>query len=636
MVRTLLQFFVALFLSAFVSKAVFIWLAPSSALPIFSSGGLFSLLWGVRMDLAAVAIVSIPVVVATIASYTLKLQSTLFLKMLTVIAASWLIMCTMADAIYTQEAGTHITYELFTARGSEVGLLLTAINSHLVMVLTALGLVLIAAFFIMKLPLENIATQMPRKRVTLVTVIVWVFLAVSCVRGGWWDAPQSPMTTYKIGDSEMAFLAWSAPYSITYYLAKGPSQAARRLTPDPSADLLAQWESGIVGGTSSPVNPLKTANVVMVLLESWAAVDMQGYANQVDGTPFFDGLRENSFTTHAMYATGHRTVQGVFSTMCSFPNPVGGIVAGNQLQSHQYRCLPQMLKEQGWQTSFIQGSGKAIVGRFAQSLGFTHSFGKKDYPFDDVMNSWGYMDDGIYRFSLDEIRKMQSVENGAPFFVTINTGSTHDIELPAGNHYKFGDDNRDNIRRSLVNHADQALARFIKALTEELKDPTLVVLISDHTARVPYDGIARYSLPFLMFATDGSIPVKKLAASASQRDIAPTILHWLGAQVPWFMGQSLLSENYKSRTSFFSEETVSWIEGNRLLYINASSSELEGCFIIAPDTVTLAEESCRQPWVDSLYQEAIMYTDFTQYLLFRGQSLHYRDPMTFTTSGANE
>src|SRR5690606_33324566 len=141
---------------------------------------------------------------------------------------------------------------------------------------------------------------------------------------------------------------------------------------------------------------LKPANIILVLLESWTAADLQSYAADSNVAPFFDSLRAQSFTTTRMYADAQRTVEGMFSVFCSFPNPIGTGVAGTQLQTLPYRCLPRLLHEAGWQTHFVQGSGKGIVGAFAQSLGFEHSYGKTDAGFEGPLNKWGYMDEGVY------------------------------------------------------------------------------------------------------------------------------------------------------------------------------------------------------------------------------------------------
>src|SRR5690606_1420783 len=212
--------------------------------------------------------------------------------------------------------------------------------------------------------------------------------SVTLIRGGWSDVPQSPMTAYRIGDPEQAKVAWNAPYAMTYYLGKGQKKAAHQVTAPPSQAGMAIVRQ-MVDVKAPQLETLKSAGVILILLESWTAADLYSYAQRVDAAPFFDDLRGRSLTTSRMYADGHRTVEGMFSVLCSFPNPVGGGVAGTQLQGLPYRCLPQLLREQGWVTKFIQGSGRGIVGAFAQTLGFEYSYGKTDFDFEGQFNHWG-------------------------------------------------------------------------------------------------------------------------------------------------------------------------------------------------------------------------------------------------------
>src|SRR5690606_15770647 len=148
---------------------------------------------------------------------------------------------------------------------------------------------------------------------------------------------------------------------------------------------------------------------IMILLESWSAPYQHAYGYDKQTTPFFDALRERSLTTLATTAGGHRTTEGIFSTMCSWQNPLGQTVAQSQLQNYPYHCLPAILAERQYHTAFFQGTLKNTsgTGAFAQLLGFRHSYGKEDvrehhYP----QNSWGLQDPDLYRFTLEKLKAM--------------------------------------------------------------------------------------------------------------------------------------------------------------------------------------------------------------------------------------
>ncbi|EKO3569149.1 LTA synthase family protein [Vibrio metschnikovii] len=614
MPRVFIPLSLLLFSAALLSKVVALFLADTALIPMTSHQWWQALLWGTRLDFVMVTLSVVIVLLVHLATGGYKPLRWLP-KLVAAIAAVWIIMTTAADAIYTMQTGTHITFEVFTAEDSEFALLITALQTSPLLVIAASILSVMSIIGASKLPFQPLTLSGKRLISSGFFSVILLAATVTVVRGGWSDAPQSPMSAHKIGNAEQAFIAWSAPYSITYHLAKGAKNAAQQITPRITLDYDKQPL------LQAQLANLKQANIVFVLLESWASVDMQSYAGQVDATPFFDQLRAQSLSAHAMYANGFRTVQGIFASHCSFPNPVSSSVAGTQLQTKAYSCLPQLLREQGWQTHFIQGSGKGSVGQFAQSLGYQFSYGKTDYDFSAEQNYWGYMDDGIYRFSLDKISTLEQQDQ--PWLVTINTGTTHDTYLPDESLYVFGKDNSDQVRRSVLHHADGALERFITQLNQTVKRPTLVVLMSDHTALGSSHDLSANSIPFLIYATDGSIAANTLDISTSQRDITPTIFDWLGGEVPWFSGFSLLKPNkHQGGAQFVQGESIRWIEQDNLIRFNARTGALEQCSKVADDTITLLAHPCDDEF-QSLWKQAKTFTFISQQLLFDGQTQYY-------------
>lgn len=624
MTKNLIKIFGALFLTAFISKIIFLAFSDASLISLLSSDGLLSLAYGTRFDATASAALSIPIILLVLIFNFFKFDIRPLLKGLMVAAAFWLILTTMSDTIYAEEARKHVTYELITASGSEFELIKTAFLVYYKFLVIGFVLCLIALISIRKLPLSHsVAGKAGVAKFGLVSFI-WLLLTVTFIRGGWFDAPQSPMSTYKIGNNDKAYIAWSAPYSITYYLAIGNKKAATRITQSPKQDITADLQQALKHDNSFSADSLKKMNIVFVLLESWVSIDMKSYGSEVDATPFFDSLKQTSLSSRATYADGYRTVQGMYASMCSAPNPNGGIVAGTQLQNNQYGCLPQMLNQAGWDTRFVQGSGKGIVGAFAQSLGFEKSYGKEDYDFDFEMNEWGYLDDGIYKFSLERIEEMQSQDSEKPFFIMINTGTTHGTILPNESDYEFGRDNMVNLRRSIMKYADGELERFITQLNDTLTEPTLVVLMSDHTAKIVEPNLARNSIPFLMYATDGSVPARHHDASTSQRDVGATILDSLGGSASWFTGQSLLEPEYHNRSSFSNGSTYFWIDDQRLITIDSTNGELQRCYNIDDNTIKLHKTDCNEEWAQPLYEQGRDFNELTQELLFNGKTMDYR------------
>ena len=641
MFKNILRILFLLLVTTGLSKLALSALNPYLAAQLFSSEGAYSLWWGLRLDIVAATALATPIVLLLFVIHLFGGRPSR-VKPLLFIAGLWLILTTTADAIYMLEAGRHITFEVFTGQGLEQGLIATALTTYISQTLTGLGLIVLLVVTTWLLPMNvpkhplryapaNTRTR-TRWPVAVGLLIAWLAITTTAVRGGWSDAPQSPMSVYKIGEPNQAALAWNAPYAISYYLAKGKKRAAQQLTSAPTKQDIALLTKQFAN--QQPLHmPTKHANVLVVLLESWPAADLASYTQTSSNivapvvAQHFDDLRQQSLTTNALYADGYRTVEGMFATFCSYPNPIGGGVAGTQLQSANYRCLPRILKEQGFSTHFIQGSGKGIVGTFAQSLGFTHSYGKSDYEFAGTENYWGYMDDDIYRFALDKLATADS-----PYLMTVNTGTTHDTYLPKETEYVFGKADRTALRHNVIHSADGALQRFLTKLPEVVTEPTLVVLMADHTAGIKPNGLERNAIPFLMFATDGSLPLEALPINAGQLDIAPTIIDWLGGNVPWFTGQSLLTKPYTGFAHYSDGQSVNWIEHNRLVRFDVTTNDHVKCFQISDNGLELSPDNCANAHYANMLERARAYTRYTQSLLFAGKTSEFAELLSETTA----
>ncbi|MGO3229300.1 MAG: hypothetical protein ACTIJX_09970, partial [Oceanisphaera sp.] len=133
--RTLL-----LLLSATVlSKVALSALNPYLAEQLFSHSGVYSLWWGLRLDITAVMVMATPAVLLLLIAHWGGFRPRL-VKLWLLLASIWLIVTTTADAIYMLEAGRHVTFEVFTGQGLEQGLLATAVTAYLPQTLTALVL----------------------------------------------------------------------------------------------------------------------------------------------------------------------------------------------------------------------------------------------------------------------------------------------------------------------------------------------------------------------------------------------------------------------------------------------------------------------------------------------------------------
>src|SRR5699024_1166776 len=135
-----------------VSKVSLSALNPYLAAQLFSYKGAYSLWWGLRLDITAFTLLVTPAILLLLSLFGGGWRPHL-VKLLLWLACTWLIITTTADAIYLLEAGRHITFEVFTGKGLEQGLLATAVTVYWPQTITGLVLILLFTWLIWRLPI---------------------------------------------------------------------------------------------------------------------------------------------------------------------------------------------------------------------------------------------------------------------------------------------------------------------------------------------------------------------------------------------------------------------------------------------------------------------------------------------------
>lgn len=617
--RLFLLPFLLMLLLALAEKGLFVIYHAGQFSDLSVGNILYAMLWGIKFDLAIAALFAF---LAYFAAYLAKrllrrnfrdaLQHTSF------IAAALLLLLHGADMLYYGEAGRHLGYELREGFNSGSSLALAAMKTYTWPVLMELAL-LLPLYLFNRFLFHRFAPHSPQSNrplgfIRLETALITVFLfSAVMVRGGIASVPLEPLHAQEIGGANRAAIALNGAYnalfsSMTSYDAKplisGELTEAQR-------ELIRQR----FGSRPAVTGEAKPYNVVLLFLESWSAVYMKSYGYEKDTTPYFDSLRKQSLTTDETMAGGHRTTEGLFATLCSWQNPLGETVAQSQLQNYEYDCLPKLLRHNGYTTAFFQGTleNTSGTGAFAQALGFEQSYGKRDIrnrQYDE--NSWGVQDPDLYRFVLGKLDDMPQ-----PFFIGINTASTHDSQVPESFLAKM-DHPDGNGFVNAMHFADFSLEQFIDAYQKSgrFKD-TVFVLVADHTGAVNSSIFDRYRIPFLIYAP-GIVTPRHLPEISSQRDIAPSVLDILNLPQPgWFAGSSLLSELPRPAIAdYYHEGILGWVNGEQITEFPIQSQTPVECYEYSAAQHLKAIVECGSSADNNI---AIAFTQLSQKLLFNGK-----------------
>lgn len=620
----LLTLLLLLFLAQ-VEKGIFVFYHLEQFSDLSAGDILHALLWGIRFDLAIAGLFAFLAYITAYLGYRLlhrdfarALQHTCF------IAATLLLLLHGADMLYYGEAGRHLGYELKEGLNSGASLALAATSSYVTPVLIQLSL-LVPFYLLNRCLFRHFSPThgKPARLLQAETMLIIAFLLSGLmVRGGLQPVPMEPLYSQSIGDSAKASIALNGAYN-ALFSSLTPHSINPLFTEPPGEKELARFRSMYDSPLPEINGEPRASNVVVVLLESWSAAYMASYGHQQVSTPNFDRLRSEGLSTRAMLSGGSRTTEGMFATFCSAQNPLGQTVAQSQLQDYDYDCIPKILRRAGWQSAFFQATNKETsgTGSFAQLLGFQQSFGKKDIKQSGPQlepNSWGYHDPDLYRFVLNQIRRMPQ-----PFLVGINTNSTHDNHLPTGVKPLLSGNSRVDHYKNVLNFADDALNEFIETVrtSPELLD-TIFVLVADHSGLTPPQPLQKHLIPFAILAPGLEPDMQDVIAS--QRDIAPTLLQLLNISIPsHFSGFSLLNAASQPHyADYYHQGMFGWVEADRAVEFPIAAPGQMKCLSFEHGLDSDHIIPC-EPNAVGMQQRALAFTHISQSLLFRGETTSF-------------
>ncbi|MFB2832273.1 LTA synthase family protein [Aeromonas jandaei] len=279
----------------------------------------------------------------------------------------------------------------------------------------------------------------------------------------------------------------------------------------------------------------KPKNLVILLQESLGA-QFVGSLGGLPLTPNIDALSQQGWAFEQLYATGTRSVRGIEAVLTGFtPTPAQAVVKLGKSQTNFF-TIADLLKQRGYDTSFIYGGESHFdnMRSFFLGNGFTTIVEQKDFTNPVFKGSWGASDEDLMA-KADETFKALHKE-GKPFFSLVFSSSNHDpFEFPDNRIALY--EQPKQTRNNAAKYADYAIGEFFKkARNSEYWKDTLFLVIADHDSRVSGASlvpIPRFHIPGVIVG-DGIAP-KKDPRIVSQIDMAPTLLSLMGISADYPM-----------------------------------------------------------------------------------------------------
>lgn len=279
-------------------------------------------------------------------------------------------------------------------------------------------------------------------------------------------------------------------------------------------------------------------NIVVVVLESWAAEAIGTLSENKGATPNFDALCKEGLLFTNVYATSRTSETGNVSIFSGYPALPEISIALQPEKHRKLKSFNQELAEWGYSSHYLfSGDLKyGNIGGFLQDHGFNSTDDENDFPGGLERGKLNYYDEDLYKFFIDRIDKTKG-----KFMHCAFTGSTHspyDHPKTPGQNWKGTEA---DFMNSMV-YADKCLGDFVKnCQKKKWFDNTLFIFVADHGHATPTaeaNSNDFYRVPLLLWGNQVKDDYKgvRIDKLGSQIDIPATLMYQMGGDIssyPW-------------------------------------------------------------------------------------------------------
>ncbi|QLB18754.1 LTA synthase family protein [Mannheimia granulomatis] len=307
----------------------------------------------------------------------------------------------------------------------------------------------------------------------------------------------------------------------------------------------------------------KAKNIVIILEESLGA-QFVGSLGGKDLTPNLDKLSKEGWYFTNLYATGTRSVRGIEAVTTGFtPTPARAVVKLTKSQNNFF-SIAELLKHQGYHTSFIYGGEKHFdnMASFFYGNGFQQIIDEKDYKNPKFTATWGVSDEDLFDKANETFNELH--QQGKPFFSLVFSSSNHDpFEFPDGKIELY--EQPKQTRNNAAKYADYAIGHFFDlAKKSDYWKDTVFLVIADHDSRAVGEHlvpIQHFHIPALLLADH--IEPRADNRLVSQMDMPTTLLSVAGVSGQYPMIGYDLTQNIDPNRAFMQyDATQAMMRGN--------------------------------------------------------------------------
>ena len=298
---------------------------------------------------------------------------------------------------------------------------------------------------------------------------------------------------------------------------------------DEVAQIMTPWHA-------QPSEPkTQKLNVVVFILESFAAEHI-GFYNEGRGyTPFLDSLLAQSVTWRYSFASGRKSIDAMPSVLSSIPMLINPYIV-TPYSTNAVSSIADCLGNEGYTTAFFHGAPNGSMGfqAYARSAGFDKYYGMDEYPNAnrDFDGTWAIWDEEFLQFYAHTMSTMTE-----PFMTAVFTASSH-------HPFKVPKQYQDSFPKGTlpihqtIGYTDHALRRFFETVRRQpWYEHTLFVITADHTNELETPEYTNakglYEVPIAFYHANSPDLHGVREEVVSQTDIMPSVLMYVDYDEPF-------------------------------------------------------------------------------------------------------
>jgi len=268
------------------------------------------------------------------------------------------------------------------------------------------------------------------------------------------------------------------------------------------------------------------------------------------------------------------TYRGILGQLCSFFPKYGGNGGWNRdfksISKIRYKCLPELLKHNGYETTYLNVHYKdaSHIDEMVNNFGFDkiysgESLSKLYLGKINKLKNDALTDHQAYKVLINFLKNKK---NNKPFFVSMYTEETHAWVDVVSDGVKYKDGSNETL--NTIYNMDNAFGKFLDYFkNSKYFKNTILVFTSDHAhyqnrefvelmnkyKEKDYKHIFIDKIPLIIYNPFYTLPTLDKNLSFTSLDIAPTILHMIGAQNEpnAFLGTSIFESKKRYGVSWY-------------------------------------------------------------------------------------